>query len=198
LVELDPDLVIVATGASQPIAAGNHSAGSVIATWGLAAAVETALRDGPRSLGDKILVADPAGSAAGAAFAELCGAAGVPTVLAVPEADLVGCDLRTRRALRERLGAAGVKWRPHAAPVSTEHPVRGLALTTPVGQLEELGSGWTVVECGQTSSSGGLWEELRRVEWPGTAPEVVGVGDALAVRDVGAAVAEGHAAGRLL
>lgn len=199
LAGLEPEVVVLATGAGSAgdTGAGDTGAGERTGWLDALAALKLLRTQGSGALGERVLVVDSSGSAAAGGIAELVALSGAETILCTPHEYLVECDEATRWAILGRLGSAGVGWRPQSWPLSAGNHSDTLGLWSAAlpGGLEDLGSGWSVVHCAPSKPDPAWFALLADVEW-GHRPDVVRIGDAVAARDVGAAIADGNRVGR--
>jgi hypothetical protein len=211
---LEPDALVVATGAVgdassevawHPPIVGVDRPGVLDHET----ALRTVLADGPRALGDRVVVVDLVGFVEAFGLAELLAVGEVETTLVSPFAEPIATDPQTRLELLRRARRAGVAHLPHHVVEAIE-PADSAAEPNP-------GTGWcalrvrgrdtlgqaglsidrvsTVIVRAPARSVDGLATQLA-VARPGL--EVHTVGDALAPRWADQAIADGHRVGRLL
>jgi 2,4-dienoyl-CoA reductase-like NADH-dependent reductase (Old Yellow Enzyme family)/thioredoxin reductase len=177
VLRLDPDRVIVATGAGPHIPDIGGSGVDVVHAWDV-------LAGGP--VGRSVLVADWGGDWTGLDTAELLAARGTAVRLATAGPGFPEVVHQYQRNLYlERLDLAGVELVPHLRPVSVRP---GAVVCRNVFSDREVlveGVDTLVVSAGR-SASNDLFEQLS-----GAHGDVVRVGDALGPRSFEEAIAEG-------
>lgn len=190
---LAPDAVIVATGgrATRDGAAKWHP----MPVRGSAADFvfdhEQALA-APDTLGRRVVILDAVGHIEGVGLAELLASLGKDVTLATPLPQLMVLDAETASMALPRAVRAGVTWSPNTALASIgEREVTLVDLLA--GKTRVLSDVDAVV-----IRTHGLPEDALYFELQDVVPEVVRVGDAVAVRTVDRAIFDGHMAGRRL
>jgi NADPH-dependent 2,4-dienoyl-CoA reductase/sulfur reductase-like enzyme len=194
---LDPDAVVVATGGRatttgrsayhpMPVPGSEHD-------WVLDH-LEALRRveEEPNRLGDRVVVLDAVGHVQGVGLGELLAAQGRETTVVCPLPVLLACDGETQAAILPRAVQAGVRWQPSTAVAAIGEDHQVTLVDVLAGRLRPVEAD-TVVIC----TTGVPNDELAR-DLEGRGPEVVRVGDAVAVRPVDRAVYDGHRAGRAL
>jgi pyruvate/2-oxoglutarate dehydrogenase complex dihydrolipoamide dehydrogenase (E3) component len=146
----------------------------------------------PDRLGRRVVVLDVVGHVQGVGLAELLAAQGRDTTVVCPLPLLLACDGETQAAILPRAVQAGVAWRPNTALAAIgDHAVTLVdVLSRELRTVEDVD---TVVICTNGVPNTELGAALAD-----RGPEVVTVGDAVAVRPVDRAVYDGHRAGRAL
>ncbi|HTY19173.1 MAG TPA: FAD-dependent oxidoreductase [Myxococcota bacterium] len=190
---LEPDAVVVATGgrATKTGYAKWHPFAIAGIERELALDHEEALRRADELVG-RIVILDAVGHIEGLGLGELLAARGADVTLATPLASPMLLDAETLAAALPRAVRAGVRWRPtHGLLAIGDREVTLLdLLAARPERIEDVD--WVVVR------THGLPEERLYFELKGEVPEVVRVGDAVAVRLLDRAIFDGHAAGRRL
>jgi hypothetical protein len=148
--------------------------------------------EAPGQLGGRVVVLDAVGHVQGVGLAELLAAQGRDVTVACPLPVLLACDGETQAAILPRAVQAGVAWQPSTALAFIgDHDVTLVDVLS--RELRTMPDVDTVVICTNGVPNTELAGALR-----GQGPEVVSVGDAVAVRPVDRAVFDGHRAGRAL
>ena len=151
-----------------------------------------ALTDDPARLGRRVVLLDAVGHVQGIGLGELLVAHGHEVTVVCPLPVLLACDGETQAAILPRAVQAGVAWRPSTAVAAVDdHTVTLVDVLA--RRLEPLPDVDTFVVCTNGVPSTELYDALRD-----RGPELVRVGDAVAVRPVDRAVYDGHRAGRAL
>jgi 2,4-dienoyl-CoA reductase-like NADH-dependent reductase (Old Yellow Enzyme family) len=194
---LEPDAVVVATGGRatkvgrsayhpMPVPGSDQD-------WVLdhVEALRRAVHDHD-TLGSRVLILDAVGHVQGVGLAELLAAEGHDTTVVCPLPVLLACDGETQAAILPRAIQAGVTWRPSTALVGIgDHTATLVDVLS--RQLETVDGVDTVAICTNGVADDELFHAL-----DGQVPELVRVGDAIAVRPVDRAVYDGHRAARAL
>jgi 2,4-dienoyl-CoA reductase-like NADH-dependent reductase (Old Yellow Enzyme family) len=188
---LRPDAVIVATGGRATVdgACKYHpipirgSAQPFVLDHEAALAARDTLRG-------RVVILDAVGHIEGIGLGELLAHAGCEVTVATPFPAPIELDAETATLALRRAVRAGVRWRPTTVLAAIgEHTatlVDGLS-----GRPETLADVATVVIRTHGVPDDALYHELRDA-----GPQVVRVGDAVAVRPVDRAIFDGHVAGR--
>ncbi len=194
---LEPDAVVVATGGKATISGSSYFHPMPVAgsdqDW--VYDHETALRkalDDPDSLGDRIVILDGVGHIEAIGLGELLASQGREAVIVTPLPSPIALDMETSAAALPRAVAAGATWRPNTVLGGIgDHEV---TLVDTISQaLDTMVGVDSVVIRTHGVPTDDLYYELKdRV------PEVLRVGDAVAVRYCDRAIYDGHAAGRAL
>ena len=194
---LDPDAVVLATGgratktgrsAYHPMPVPGTDQDWVVDHLEALAWLET---DASR-LGERVVLLDAVGHVQGVGLGELLATHGHDVTVVCPLPVLLACDGETQAAILPRAVQAGVTWRPSTAVAMVDdHTVTLVDVLA--RRLEPVTAVDTFVVCTNGVPNTALYDELR-----GRGPEVVRVGDAIAVRPVDRAVYDGHRAGRAL
>jgi hypothetical protein len=146
----------------------------------------------PDQLGDRVVVLDAVGHVQGVGLGELLAGQGREVTVACPLPVLLACDGETQAAILPRAVQAGVAWQPSTALAFVgNHDVTLVDVLS--RELRTVGDVDTVVICTNGVPNAELAAALRD-----RGPEVVTVGDAVAVRPVDRAVFDGHRVGRAL
>jgi 2,4-dienoyl-CoA reductase-like NADH-dependent reductase (Old Yellow Enzyme family) len=202
-----PDAVVVATGGDATIDAPSKwhpfpipgAEGERVITH------ETALARADE-IGGRVVVVDGVGFIDGIAVAEVLCERGAEVTVVMPLAQPMLADSETMVKALGRAARRGVRWRPNTVAgfvtVRDEVPDGGGPVEVTVFDTysrasETLTADWLVVRT-HGRPRDGLYHELRARAGSGTGPEVVRVGDAVAVRWVDRAVFDGHRVGRSL
>lgn len=191
----EPDAVVVATGGrpDKSVKAKYHP--TPVLGWEqdwVLDHVEALERALVGELGGRIVVLDAVGHIEAIGLGELLASRGedvtVVTALAAP----LALDPETQAAALPRAVRAGVAWRPNTVLGAIgDHEVTLVdALSHAIEQVEAVD--WVVIR------THGRPESALLAELEGRVPEVVAVGDAVAVRPADRAVWDGHQAGRAL
>jgi 2,4-dienoyl-CoA reductase-like NADH-dependent reductase (Old Yellow Enzyme family) len=194
---LQPDAVVVATGGRATIDGSSYFHPMPVPgseqPWVLDH--ETALRralDSPDSLGTRIVILDGVGHIEAIGLGELLAAQGREVVIVAPTPTPLALDMETSAAALPRAVNAGAKWQPNTVIGNIgDHEVLLVdALSQATETVTEVD---TVVIRTHGTPVDDLYYELKdRV------PEVLRVGDAVAVRYCDRAIYDGHNAGRAL
>jgi len=188
---LRPDAVIVATGGRATVdgACKYHPMPIPGSAQPFVLDHETALA-AHATLRGRVVILDAVGHIEGIGLGELLAHAGCETTLVTPFPTPVELDAETAAMALRRAVRAGVRWRPTSilAVIGDRQVtvVDGLS-----GKPETMTDVATVVVRTHGVPEDGLYHALR-----GAGPEVLRVGDAVAVRPVDRAIFDGHAAGR--
>ncbi len=193
---LEPDAVIVATGGRATTATPSKwhplpVAGSDQA-WVLDH--ERALREAlanPDALGDRIVILDAVGDIAAIGLGHLLAHGGKQVTAVTPLPNPILVDNETNSRALPRAARAGMVWRPNTAMIEIgDHRVTlADALTY---RLETLEADTVVIRTHGEPQADLYFALLDRV------PEVVRIGDAVAVRWADRAIFDGHRAARAL
>jgi 2,4-dienoyl-CoA reductase-like NADH-dependent reductase (Old Yellow Enzyme family) len=190
---LAPDAVVVATGgrAGVDVPSKWHPLPLPGGDQPFVIDHERALLDAD-SLAGHVVILDAVGHIEGIGLGELLAANGVDVTVACPLPTPMLLDAETMTMALSRMARAGARWRPSTAVVSIgDHSVT--LIDTWSLQTETLEAVDTVVVRTHGLPDDRLFHELRdRV------PDVLRVGDAVAVRLADRAVFDGHLAGRRL
>jgi 2,4-dienoyl-CoA reductase-like NADH-dependent reductase (Old Yellow Enzyme family) len=194
---LEPDAVVIATGgrATKEGRSAYHPmpVPGCEQDWVLdhVEALRRALGDAHR-LGARVVILDAVGHVQGVGLGELLAAQGRETTVVCPLPVLLACDGETQAAILPRAVQAGMAWRPSTAlAMIGDHTVTLVDVLS--RRLETVADVDTVVICTNGVANDELFRALE-----GQLPELVRVGDAVAVRPVDRAVFDGHQAGRAL
>jgi 2,4-dienoyl-CoA reductase-like NADH-dependent reductase (Old Yellow Enzyme family)/thioredoxin reductase len=194
---LDPDAVVVATGgrATKDGRSAYHPMPVPGSEQDFVLDHLEALRlagEDPERLGHRVVVLDVVGHVQGVGLAELLATQGRDTTVVCPLPVLLACDGETQAAILPRAVQAGVAWRPNTALAAIgDHAVTLVDVLA--RDLQTTPDVDTVVIC-----TNGVPNTELAAALEGHGPEVVTVGDAVAVRPVDRAVYDGHRAGRSL
>ena len=191
ILALDPDVVIVATGGHATVdgAAKWHSMPVPGSDREFVVDHEQALVRA-ESLGRRVVLLDVVGHIEGVGIGELLASRGVETLLVMPLPTPILLDAETLAHALPRAVRAGVDWRPnHAVEAIGDHEVTIVDLLA--GKGERIPDVDAVVIRTHGLPNDGLYHALR-----GRGPEVLRVGDAVAVRLADRAIFDGHLAGR--
>jgi hypothetical protein len=192
IVALSPDAVVVATGGRATTAGASkfHPMPVPGSEQPFVLDHERALLDAAR-LGDRVVVLDVVGDIEAIGLGELLAAGGAEVTVACPLPTPMLLDPETMAAALPRMARAGARWRPNTAMVSIgDHEV------TLVDTLS-LGMNTVPVDTVVIRTHGVPNDELY-LALQGWVPEVVRVGDAVAVRPADRAIFDGHRVGRAL
>ena len=194
---LAPDAVVVATGGHatktgrsayhpMPVPGSDQD-------WVLDHHEALACLDGDAArLGQRVVLLDAVGHVQGVGVGELLAARGLDVTVVCPLPVLLACDGETQAAILPRAVQAGVTWRPSTAVAMVDdHAVTLVDVLA--RKLEPLAGVDTFVVCTNGEPNTDLYDAL-----VGRGPDVVRVGDAVAVRPVDRAVFDGHRVGRSL
>jgi 2,4-dienoyl-CoA reductase-like NADH-dependent reductase (Old Yellow Enzyme family) len=199
---LQPDAVIVATGgratkfgrsAYHPMPVPGSEQDWV---YDHVAALRLALQNGD-SLGARIVLLDAVGHVQAVGLGEMLASQGREATVVCPLPLLMAADGETQAAVLPRAVQAGVAWRPNTAMISIdEHEVTVIdVLSHAVETIPDVDS---VVIRTHGLPNDELFYALQDRALDGKVPEVVSIGDAVAVRPVDRAVYDGHVAARAL
>jgi 2,4-dienoyl-CoA reductase-like NADH-dependent reductase (Old Yellow Enzyme family) len=151
---------------------------------------ERALADTTR-LGDRVVILDVVGHIEAIGLGELLAAAGVEVTVACPLPTPMLLDPETMAAALPRMARAGARWRPNTAMVGIgDHEVT--LIDTLSLAMDTIPVDTVVIR------THGLPNDELYFGLQGRVPEVVRVGDAVAVRPADRAIFDGHRAGRAL
>lgn len=191
VLELEPQAVVVATGGRPETTLGGRGQSAVSGLdQQFVVDHETAIAD-PERLGERVLVVDVVGHVEGVGLAELLASMGREVTLASPVATLPQLDGATSSAALRRACRAGAVWRPSTRLVAVDN-ARASLLDVFSGSIATIRVDNVVIRA-HGRPVDGLYHALR-----GTGPEVMRVGDAVAVRLADRAIFEGHLAGRAI
>jgi 2,4-dienoyl-CoA reductase-like NADH-dependent reductase (Old Yellow Enzyme family)/thioredoxin reductase len=188
---LAPDAVIVATGGRATIDAPSkyHPMPIPGAAQEFVLDHETALRQADQIIGRTVIL-DAVGHIEGIALAELLATAGRDVTVVTPFPSAVELDAETQAAAMRRAIQAGVTWRPNNVIAAIgDHTVTLVEVFT--GEHQMLADVATVVIRTHGVPDDALYHALRE-----SGPDVLRVGDAVAVRLADRAIFDGHMAGR--
>jgi len=190
---LAPDAVIVATGGRATKT--GHAKWHPIPIAGLERNFvidhEEALRRADELRG-RIVILDAVGHIEGIGIGELLVAKGCEVTLAMPLASPMGLDAETMAAALPRAVRAGVRWRPtHGLVAVGDHDVTLLDLLAARPERIEAVD-WVVIR------THGVPDDALFFALEDEVPEVIRVGDAVAMRLLDRAIFDGHRAGRQL
>jgi 2,4-dienoyl-CoA reductase-like NADH-dependent reductase (Old Yellow Enzyme family) len=156
---------------------------------------ERALTDaliGADQLDGRIVILDAVGHIEAIGLGELLAAAGADVTIASPLPTPMLLDAETMALALPRMARAGARWRPNTALISIgDHDVT--LIDTLSLAIETIADVATVVIRTHGLPADELYFALQ-----GRVPEVVRVGDAVAVRPADRAIFDGHRAGRAL
>jgi pyruvate/2-oxoglutarate dehydrogenase complex dihydrolipoamide dehydrogenase (E3) component len=180
---LEPDAVVLATGAAPYVPDLDLSGVDVVQAWDVLA--------GPSPRARRVVVADWGGDAAGLASAELLNAAGNDVILAVGSAAFgEGLHQYQRNVYAQRLYRAGLRIEHHVELVGTE-PGRVLLRNLFAPDLEtSLHANLLVLALGRVP------ERMLAAELARSGVEVYEAGDCMSPRSAEEAVLEGTMAAR--
>jgi 2,4-dienoyl-CoA reductase-like NADH-dependent reductase (Old Yellow Enzyme family) len=187
---LEPDAVIVATGgrATTDTPSKSHPFPISGADQPWVIDHETAVRDAA-DLGPRVVILDAIGHIEAVGLGHLLAAGGADVVCVSPTATPLLLDAETMQKALPRAVRAGMHWRPNTAIVGIgDHEVTVVDVLSHA--IETLGADHVVIR------THGLPDDHLFRELEGRGPEVLRVGDAVAVRPVDRAVFDGHLAGR--
>jgi 2,4-dienoyl-CoA reductase-like NADH-dependent reductase (Old Yellow Enzyme family) len=190
---LRPDAVVVATGgrATKDGSAKFHPMPVRGADQAWVLDHEAALVV-PERVGRRVVILDAVGHIEGIGLAEALAAAGREVTLVTPLATPILLDAETLAMALPRAVRAGVRWRPSTVLAAIgEHAVTLACVLG--GGTETLAGVDTAVIRTHGLPEDALFHALR-----GRVPDLVRVGDAVAVRTADRAIFDGHAAGRRL
>jgi 2,4-dienoyl-CoA reductase-like NADH-dependent reductase (Old Yellow Enzyme family) len=193
---LEPDAVIVATGGRattatsskwHPFPIGGSDQGWV---YDHESALEIGLAD-PTALGPRVVILDAVGDIAAIGIGHLLAAAGLEVTTVTPLPSPIMIDNETNSRALPRAARAGMAWRPNTALVAIgDHEVTVAdALTY---QLDTIGADSVVIRTHGEPVADLYFGLADRV------PDVVRIGDAVAVRWADRAIFDGHLAARAL
>lgn len=148
--------------------------------------------DDASSLGSRILLLDAVGHIEAIGLGELLAAQGREAICVTPLPVPMALDGETQAAVLPRAVQAGMTWRPNTAVAMIgDHEV---TLVDVLSRAFDTVTGIDTV----VIRTHGLPDDALYRELDGKVPELVRVGDAVAVRPVDRAVYDGHIAGRAL
>ncbi len=199
---LAPDAVIVATGghatkfgrsAYHPMPVPGSEADWVIDhVEGVRRAVED-----PDSMGSRIVLLEVVGHVQAVGLGEMLASQGREATVVCPLPLLMAADGETQAAVLPRAVQAGMVWRPNTVMLAIgDHDVTLLDVNS--HKTETIGGVDTVVIRTHGLPNEELYYALTDGALDGRVPEVVRIGDAIAVRPVDRAVYDGHVAARAL
>ena len=143
------------------------------------------------SLGPRVLIVDAVGFVEAIGLGELLAAAGCETRLVTALANPIACDPETQAAILPRAVRAGMQWSPQTIVLGIgDH--QATLLDTLSLATEEIPVDTVVIR------THGLADDRLYGDLADRVPEVVRVGDAVAVRACDRAIYDGHLAGRAL
>jgi 2,4-dienoyl-CoA reductase-like NADH-dependent reductase (Old Yellow Enzyme family) len=151
---------------------------------------ERALLDADR-LGGRIVILDVVGHIEAIGLGELLAAGGAKVTVACPLPTPMLLDPETMAAALPRMARAGARWRPNTAMVSIGD--REVTLIDTLSLLPD-----TIPADAVVVRTHGLPNDNLYFGLEGRVPEVLRVGDAVAVRPADRAIFDGHRAGRAL
>ena len=194
---LDPDAVVVATGgrADKTALAKMHPMpipGSD-QDWVLdhEEALRQAVGQATGTLGPRVVIVDAVGFVEAIGLGELLATAGCETRLVTALANPIECDPETQAAILPRAVRAGMQWSPQTIVLGIgDH--QATLLDTLSLATEEIPVDTVVIR------THGLADDRLYGDLADRVPEVVRVGDAVAVRACDRAIYDGHLAGRAL
>ena len=193
---LAPDAVVVATGGRATIDAPSkyHPMPVPGAAPPLVVDHETALQaalDG-RPVPRRVIILDTVGHIEAIGLGELLAAAGSEVTLATPFASPIELDAETQAPALRRAVRAGVKWRPSTVLAAVgDHQVTLIDAFS--GERSTIDGVDSVV-----IRTHGVPDDALYFDLVGAVPEVLRIGDAVAVRPADRAIFDGHMAGRRL
>ncbi|HYF44570.1 MAG TPA: FAD-dependent oxidoreductase, partial [Acidimicrobiales bacterium] len=195
ILALSPDAVVVATGgrADKGVKAKYHP--TPVPGWEqdfVIDHVDAIRRAVAGELAGKVVVLDAVGHIEAIGLGELLGRQDVDVTVVTALAAPISLDPETQRAALPRAVRAGMTWRPNTVLGAIgDHEVTLVdALSHAIDQV--TGVDWVVIR------THGRPEDGLVAQLEGRVPEVVAVGDAVAVRPADRAVWDGHQAGRAL
>jgi 2,4-dienoyl-CoA reductase-like NADH-dependent reductase (Old Yellow Enzyme family) len=196
VLSFDPETVVVATGGRatvegsssyhpMPIPGSDQSF-----VHDHVRALEIAVSADADSLGDRIVILDGVGHVEAIGLGELLATQGREVHVVTPLASPIALDYETAGAILPRAVQAGAHWRPNTVISSIgDHSVTFVStLSTKSDELADVDS---VVIRTHGLPVDALYHELK-----GKVPDVVRIGDAIAVRYCDRAIYDGHLAGR--
>jgi NADPH-dependent 2,4-dienoyl-CoA reductase/sulfur reductase-like enzyme len=187
---LEPDAVVVATGGRATVTGSSkwHPMPVPGSDRDFVVDHERALVDADR-LGSRVVILDAVGHIEGVGLGELLAAAGKEVTVALPLPTPMLLDGETMAQAIPRAARAGARWRPNTVMVSIgDH--EAILVDVYSGRLETLPADTVVIR------THGLPNAQLYLDLVDRVPEVVRVGDAVAVRPVDRAIFDGHIAGR--
>jgi hypothetical protein len=190
---LEPDAVVVATGgrAGVGVASKWHPLPVPGSDQDFVIDHEAALMNA-HALGARVVILDAVGHIEGVGLGELLATQGNEVTVACPLPMPMLLDAETMAMALSRMARAGARWRPSTALVSIgDHEVT--LIDTLSLRLDTVVEVDTVVVRTHGLPNDRLFHEL-----DGQVPEVLRVGDAVAVRLADRAIFDGHMAGRSL
>ena len=189
---LEPDAVIVATGgrATTDTPSKSHPFPITGADQPWVIDHETAVRDAAQ-LGPRVVILDAIGHIEAVGLGHLLAETGLDVVCASPTATPLLLDAETMQKALPRAVRAGMQWRPNTAVVGIgDHEVTLVDVLSHA--IETVGADQVVIR------THGVPDDRLFRELEGRVPEVIRVGDAVAVRPADRAVFDGHLAARAL
>jgi NADPH-dependent 2,4-dienoyl-CoA reductase/sulfur reductase-like enzyme len=190
---LEPDAVVVATGgrAGVDVASKWHPMPVPGSDQDFVIDHEAALLNA-HALGARVVILDAVGHIEGVGLGELLATQGTEVTVACPLPIPMLLDAETMAMALSRMARAGARWRPSTALVSIgDHEVT--LIDTLSLRLDTVVEVDTVVV-----RTHGLPDDRLFHDLDGQVPEVLRVGDAVAVRPADRAIFDGHMAGRSL
>ena len=187
-----PDAVVVATGGRATVDAPSKYHPMPIPGAGQPFVLdhETAL-DAPGRAAGRVVILDVVGHIEAIGLGELLASAGGDVTVVTPFATPVELDAETQALALRRAVQAGVAWRPSTVLAAVgDHAVTLLDALS--GRRTELPVDAVVIRTHGVPDDA-LYHALRDA-----GPEIVRVGDAVAVRPADRAIVDGHLAGRRL
>jgi len=188
---LEPGAVIVATGGRPTRDAPSKVHPMPVAGWELPHVLdhEAALRNSA-TLGQRVVILDAIGFIEAIGLGELLAASGRDTTVVTPLALPMSLDRETASYALGRAVQAGLRWRPNTALVAIGE--RDVTLADVLSRRPEVvGEVDNVV----IRTHGAPCDELY-FALTGRVPELLRIGDAVAVRTADRAIFDGHLAGR--
>jgi 2,4-dienoyl-CoA reductase-like NADH-dependent reductase (Old Yellow Enzyme family) len=188
---LHPDAVVVATGghATKHGAAKGHPMPVAGAEQEFVIDHEQALLRAA-SLGERIFILDVVGHIEGIGLGELLARMGKEVTLAMPFSTPINLERETIGYALPRAAQAGMRWRPNTAVAAIgDHEVTVVDVLS--RRVETLRGLDTVV-----IRTHGVPDDALYFALLGRVPEVIRIGDAVAVRPADRAIFDGHLAGR--
>jgi 2,4-dienoyl-CoA reductase-like NADH-dependent reductase (Old Yellow Enzyme family) len=191
VVALQPDAVIIATGgrATKYGAAKGHPMPIPGSEQSFVIDHERALVHA-ESLGNRVLILDVVGHIEGIGIGELLAAMGKEVTLAMPFPLPINLERETIGYALPRAVQAGMGWRPNTAVAAIGD--RTVTLVDVLSRRPETVRGIDTV----VIRTHGVAKDELYFELQGKVPEVIRIGDAVAVRPADRAIFDGHLAGR--
>jgi 2,4-dienoyl-CoA reductase-like NADH-dependent reductase (Old Yellow Enzyme family) len=191
VLSIEPDAVVVATGGTAGLALDQPGLAPVTGLDHAFVLDHEAAVLTVDSLGERVLIVDVVGHIEGVGLAEMVAATGRQVTLSSPLASPVLLDQATAKSALRRACRAGAVWRPNTRLLAVDQEKSTLLDLLSAG-TDAVGADSVVIRAhGRPSDA--LYHALR-----GAGPEVVRVGDAVAVRPADRAIFEGHVAAREL